>query len=285
MRFLDECLGWIRALIGYLFLGVTLLGINALQILSLLILPFSHAAFREINRFFAATWWGWCVVGTERFLGVEPVFSGDEVPPGENAIVFANHQQMPDILVLMMVVYRKNRLGDLKWFVKDPIKYVPGIGWGMFFLDCIFVKRDWMADRARIETTFRKFKTLKIPLWLVTFVEGTRVTPAKLQKSQDHAREKGLKVLQHVMIPRTRGFCAALEGLEGHADAVYDVTIGYVGGVPTLTEVFRGKLKKVRLDVRRFAIKDLPSDAAGRAAWLQKRFEIKDTLLDSWKSL
>lgn len=45
-------------------------------------------------------------------------------------------------------------LGDMKWMVKDIIKYVPGVGWGMLFLDCIFVKRDWTTDKESIRKTF-----------------------------------------------------------------------------------------------------------------------------------
>ena len=86
-----------------------------------------------------------------RVHGIHAVVTGDAVPPRENAIVVANHQQMPDITFLMMWAREKDRLGDLKWVVKDVIKYVPGVGWGMAFIDCVFVKRDWTADRASIE--------------------------------------------------------------------------------------------------------------------------------------
>ncbi|MBY0369202.1 lysophospholipid acyltransferase family protein [bacterium] len=280
----ENVVGWFKAFVGAAFLGLSLIFINGLQMLSLVLLPFSRKAFRQINRFFAHHWWGWCVIGTEKFFGVKPIITGDTLPDNENAIVFANHQQMADILVLMMIIYRKRRLGDLKWFVKDPIKYIPGVGWGMQFLDCLFVKRDWMADRAKIEATFHKFKSQNIPLWLVTFVEGTRITDKKLSLAQLHAAEKGLPVPKYTLVPRTRGFSAAVEGLEGHVDAVYDVTIGYVGGIPKLSQVFRGLVKSVRLDVRRFPISELPQSAEGRAEWLRGRFERKDALLGEWFS-
>ena len=61
---------------------------------------------------------------------------------------------MADITFLMDFAYRKGRLGDMKWMVKDIIKYVPGVGWGMLFLDCIFVKRDWTTDKESIRKTF-----------------------------------------------------------------------------------------------------------------------------------
>lgn len=277
--FLESVVGWVRCAAAAVFYFSTILVINIAQTLSLLILPFSRTAFRRFNRLCADAWWGWCVTGAERIYGVEPVFSGDEVPSGENVLIFANHQQMPDILVVMMLAARKKRLGDLKWFVKDPLKYVPGIGWGMQFLDCIFVKRDWLADKKKIYATFEKFQKHQIPIWLITFVEGTRITPAKLEKSQTYCKRKGMPHLDHVMYPRTRGFTAALEGLEGHIDAVYDITIGYEGGVPRLHHVFRGLVKKVFIDVRRFPVANLPKDEAARAQWLQDRFARKDALL------
>ena len=78
------------------------------------------------------------------------VISGDELPQTENAVVIANHQSMTDVQALFLLARKAGRLGDLKWFVKNSLKYVPGIGWGMVFLDCLFVKRDWTADRRRI---------------------------------------------------------------------------------------------------------------------------------------
>jgi 1-acyl-sn-glycerol-3-phosphate acyltransferase len=272
--------GWTACWLAAVFYFSSVLVCNALQMLSLVVIPFSRKAFRSINRTIADTWWGWCVIGAERIFGVQPVFSGDDVPSGENALIFANHQQMPDILVIMMLAYRKKRLGDMKWFVKDPIKYVPGIGWGMQFLDCIFVKRDWLADKAKILSTFKLFFSAKIPIWLITFVEGTRITPAKLEKSQTYCKRKGMAHLKNVMYPRTRGFTAALEGLEGHIDAVYDVTIGYDGGVPTMAQIYRGLVKKVYIDVRRFPVSALPQTEASRAAWLQERFVRKDEALE-----
>ncbi len=271
--------GWISAAAAVVFYGGTILVINAIQMLSLVVRPFSLSAFRAINRFVADLWWGWCVVGAEKVFGVEPVFTGDEIPMHENAIVFANHQQMPDILVVMMLARRKDRLGDMKWFVKEPLKYVPGVGWGMQFLDCLFVKRDWLADKRKILTTFEKFLKYRIPIWLITFVEGTRITPAKQEKSQNYARRRNLPRLQHVMSPKTRGFTAAVEGLGSHIQAVYDITIGYEGGIPRIHHIVRGLVNRVHIDVRRFPVDALPNGEPELAAWLHQRFVRKDEIL------
>ena len=193
-----------RGTFFFLVLFIFLLGINVAQTASLLILPFSRRAFRSFNRLCALVWWSSCVLTAQRMNGARLKVTGDEIPNLENAIVFANHQDMTDIFVIMMFAITKGRLGDLKWLVKDILKYIPGVGWGMLFLDCIFVKRNWEADKGKIESQFGKFRRDQIPVWLISFVEGTRITEPKLVRSQTYAREKGLPVLKNVLLPEPK---------------------------------------------------------------------------------
>jgi hypothetical protein len=118
----------------------------------------------------------------------------------------------------------------------------------------------------------------------MTFAEGTRVRPEKIARSREYAEKQGMKPLEHVLIPRTKGFVASVQSLRGHVDAVYDLTIGYVGGVPTLRQWIKGYVRKVHLDVRRYGIDALPEDGEALSDWLIKRFEEKDRLLDSFYS-
>lgn len=259
---------------------VTLILFNLLQVASLVILPFSKAAFRRFNRWCANTWWGWCVIGAERINGTEIVITGEDVPARENALVIANHQQMPDIPVIMKLAKTKDRLGDLKFFVKKQLKWVPGMGWGMQFLDCLFIDRDWASDREHIGRTFARLVDNRVPVWLVSFVEGTRATEGKLASSREFARSRGLSEMQHVQVPRTKGFAASVEGLRHHAAAVYDLTIGYEHGVPNLWQFIRGLVGRIHLHVRRFPLGDLPWDEEGLREWLLARFMEKDRLLD-----
>ncbi|MBI5480094.1 MAG: acyltransferase [Deltaproteobacteria bacterium] len=258
----------------------TLLGLNLLQTLSLLVKPFSGRVFRAFNRWAANSWWGLCVIGARSMHGVRVELSGDDVPMRENAIVVANHQQMPDITFMMDWARQKDRLGDMKWMVKDIIKWVPGIGWGMAFLDCVFVKRDWAADRASIERTFSRLIRNDVPMWLLSFPEGTRVSPAKLAGSREYAATEGLAPPEHVLVPRTKGFVASVVGLRRHARAVYDVTIAYERGVPTLWQYVKGFARVAHLHVRRFPTADLPEGDEELARWLLARFQEKDRLLD-----
>jgi len=279
-RKLSHLRGLVLGTLAAIFLFSTLLALNVLQTASLAIKPISQSAFRRVNRRAANLWWGWCALLAEKLHGSRVVLSGDDVPVRENAIVVSNHQQMTDIVVLFVLARKKERLGDLKWFVKDIIKYVPGVGWGMQFLDCLFIKRDWTADRDAIQSVFEKILAHSIPFWIISFVEGTRMKPAKLTLSQQFAKERGMAPTQHVMIPRTKGFVATVQSLRGQLDAVYDITIGYVNGVPTLWQWIKGHVRHVNLHVRRFAIDEMPEESDALTEWLMKRFTEKDGLLD-----
>ncbi len=277
-------LALLKTLPTLVFLGTTLLLVNLFQVWSLLLRPISQRHFRAFNRYLADTWWGWCVVAARRVHGMDVRITGDEIPARENAIVVANHQQMPDIMCLMFLARTKHRLGDLKWFVKSQLKWVPGVGWGMQFLDCIFVKRSWSRDKESISRTFSRFADYDIPIWLVSFVEGTRFTNPKLQAARDFARERELFLPSHVLLPRTKGFTASVLGLREHLDAVYDITIAYPGQPPTLWQYAQGLVPIAHVHIRRYAMADLPVSREDLAAWLLDLFQGKDELLEYFHS-
>lgn len=266
------------------FWFAVLIVFNLIQTISLVIKPFWPRGFRRFNRWAADFWWGGCVAYARRFVGQEIVVTGEPLPSDENVLVVANHQQMPDITTIMALARDRGRLGDLKFFVKHALKWVPGVGWGMQFLNCPFLKRDWAADRDRINATFATLVHEQIPMWLVSFVEGTRATEAKIRASAEWAIEHGLEPTRHVLIPRTKGFAASVEGLGEHLNAVYDFTIGYVGGVPTLWQHITGRVKQIHVHVRRFPAEELPKIEAELKQWLRDRFYEKDALLEAYYS-
>ena len=263
-----------------LFLAfVPLLVLNLAQFPSLILLPFWPKGFRAYNRFMAFCVWGYWAWGMKHIVGMELVMSGDEVPRSEDAIVFANHQSMSDILVLICLALEKGRVGDLKWMVKDIIKYVPGIGWGMIFLDCLFLKRNWSDDEANIRAAFARFIKARIPLWMVSFPEGTRLTPSKLEASQAYAEHSALPLTEHVLLPRPRGFVATVHGLRDLVQAVYSVTIRYEGKAPKLTHMIRGDVNRVFVDLKRVPITAMPNNDKQLGAWLLSDFYRKDHLM------
>ncbi len=269
----------LRVSIPVAFWFAALIVVNLTQTASLVIKPFSSRTFRRVNSWCAGSWWGGCVIFSERVNGQEIIVSGEDLPIDENVLVLSNHQQMPDITTIMALARGRGRIGDLKFFVKHAIKWVPGVGWGMQFLNCPFLKRDWSADRGKIDATFATLVNERIPMWLVSFVEGTRATEAKIQASTEWAVENGLEPTRHVLIPRSKGFVASVEGLGDHLNAVYDFTIGYVEGVPSLWQHITGQVKQIHVHIRRFPANELPKIEDDLKQWLMDRFYEKDELL------
>jgi 1-acyl-sn-glycerol-3-phosphate acyltransferase len=260
-----------------------LLSLNGLQMVSMVVVLFSPTAFREINRRLSALFYRSLCLLLEKVLGVEFILTGDKLPWKENAFLIANHQSMCDIPALLPVAVLAGRAGDLKWFVKYPLKWVPGVGWGLQFLDCLFMKRNWNADRENVLATFERLRRNGSPFWVISFLEGTRATPLKLARSREFERKAGLPELRYVMSPRTKGFTATLEGLNELNQAVYDATIAYEGfphgRIPGLGSLFFGPMQKVHVHMRRFPIAGIPAGTEERARWIQERFREKDELM------
>ncbi len=149
----------------------------------------------------------------------------------------------------------------------------------MVFLDCLFVRRNWSDDRASIEATFDRIISDKVPLWLISFVEGTRIRPHKVEAARAFAEKRGMPPPEHVLIPRTKGFAATVTGLRSHVDAIYDLTLGYVDGVPTLWQYIKGFVPVAHIHVRRIAIADIPVAEDELGDWLLNRFQEKDALM------
>ncbi len=271
---------WASLGTGVASFGYLIFVLNPIQMLSVATLPFSRRTFRSINRWCARSIWGLWVVQAEVQNAMDIRFCGDLPRPRENAMVVPNHQSMADVMVMLCLAWRCGHLGDLKFFVKNAVKYFPGFGWGMLFLDCIFVKRNWADDEAEIHRLFDKFKREDIPLFLVSFLEGTRRTPAKWQQARSFAEERGLHVPEHTLVPRAKGFTATILGLREHLDAVYDVTVGYhEDPAPTLVSCFANEVPRVDVHVRRFPIDSLPTGDEELASWARERFREKDELL------
>ena len=275
---------WFRLAVGALSFAYLIFVLNPIQMASLLVYPLSPALARRVNRWCARSIWGLWVLMAQGYLGIEVVLRGEPLPRRENALVIPNHQTMADVLLLLCLAWQCGRLGDMKWFVKDIVKYVPGPGWGMWLLDCIFLKRDWMQDKQGILRLFEKYKRHQIPIFLVSFLEGTRRTPGKLAAAQAFARERGLVVPTHTLVPRTKGFVATMLGLGDHLDAVYDVTLGYPKYTPTLVNCFAGEVRRVEIHVRRYPVAELPTDDEALTEWVFARFREKDARMAAFEA-
>lgn len=276
--------GIARAIPGLIALVVGLVLFNLAGLLSLAVLPLSRRGFRALNRFTADLWWGAFAMAVRALHRARIHVTGDRLPRRENALLVANHQQMTDVCFLILLARRCGAAGDTKWFVKDAVKYVPLLGWGMLFLDNLFVRRSWARDRASIERTFRRINQGRVPIWLMLFAEGTRITPDKHELSIRRAAHKGRRQNRHVLLPHTKGFTASIQGLRGHLDAVYDVTIAYPDGAPNLWQFICGLAPTAHLHVRRHPTAGLPEAEPDLARWLLDRWDEKDDLLQRFEA-
>ncbi len=267
--------------LGAISLGYLVFVLNSIQALSILVYPFRPSLARRMNRWCARSIWGWWVIQAESTNQTHIRFSGDPIPARENAFVVANHQSVVDVLVLICLAWRLRRLGDVKWFVKDIVRYIPGFGFGMQMLDCVFVKRDWTKDVDHIQRLFEKYRANDIPMFLVSFLEGTRKTAAKYEAAVEFAKSRNMYVPAHTMVPRTKGFSATVAGLRDHLDAVYDVTIGYEGDpAPSLIDAFSGNIDRIHVHVARHPIDSIPKSDEALNQWVFDSYVRKDSLLE-----
>lgn len=112
------------------------------------------------------------------------------------------------------------------------------------------VKRNWVSDQKLAKEAFSNIKKRKAPVWLIscrtkdsvlelfqalircftTDLEGTRFTERKRLQSQAFGRQRDLPMLEHVLLPRTKGFVAAVTELRNsHVEYLYDFTLVYGG--------------------------------------------------------
>ncbi|KAI8380308.1 acyltransferase-domain-containing protein [Blakeslea trispora] len=283
--------------INAVFYGVSLFGLagtmNAIQVTSFILRPFSERLLVKINSTLVGTVWKVMQYVFERRKKAHVTFSGHPIPHQENALVLCNHQSWSDIYLIHSVANRRGMLKNCKYFVKDSIKYLPFFGWGMWLASFIFVKRAWTQDQRKIQSTFSTIKRLQTPAWIINYVEGSRITLKKLYDSQNFARERNYRVLDHLLLPRTKGFVCCVNEFRGsHIKYVYDFTIAYrhrkhpkrFVQAPTMVRIHLHSLwpdYEFHVHCRRFAIEDLPTDEEELSDWLRERWAEKDVILDT----
>eukprot|EP00897_Mesotaenium_endlicherianum_P001359 jgi/Mesen1/1250/ME000129S00352 len=249
--------------------------------------PFEHV-IRGVNRHLGRKLAGgafnlWLSMPTfnfEKIIGAKVSFAGDEIPSKERVVIICNHRTELDWMYIWNLAIRKGRLGYVKYALKSSVRNYPLFGWAFHVLEFLFLDRKWEKDEANIRNLLSTFLDRRDPLWFVIFPEGTDYSEKKRQKSVAFARDNGLPELQNVLLPRHRGFAATLDVLSPSIDAVYDLTIGYKKASPEFLSALLGtEPSEVHIHVKRYAMADMPSDAAEISAWLYDKWQKKDELL------
>jgi len=206
---------------------------------------------------------------------------------GRKAIFLYNHSIEVDWLFSWMLCDHFGILGNGRAVVKNMLKYIPTIGWAWAFSDFIFLKRNWKDDKNIINRGIKELESYPSSLWLLLYPEGTRNTPEKLKSSQKFAEERNLPILQHHLVPRSKGFVQMMKQLDSSKiPYVYDATLGIhptEGGEATLTNILMGKRTVGDIYLRRYKTCDIPKDEEGATNFLMDVYKEKDELLGRYK--
>ncbi|KAL6505370.1 1-acyl-sn-glycerol-3-phosphate acyltransferase 2 [Orobanche gracilis] len=272
--------------IGLLFL-VSGLIVNLLQaILFVFIRPFSRNAYRRINKEITELIWleliwlfdWWANIKVELFADQETF----EMLGKERALLICNHRSDIDWLVGWVLAQRAGCLGSSLALIKKASIYLPVIGWSMWFSGFIFLERNWAKDEDTMKSGFEGLSDFPMPFWLALFVEGTRFTQEKLVAAQEYAASAGLPVPRNILIPRTKGFVAAVTHLRSFVPVIYNMTVAVPKNEPrpTLLRLFRGRSSTVHVHIERHLMQELPETNSGIAQWCKDVFVAKDAFLE-----
>lgn len=280
-------------LIVILFINFFISGllVNFFQlILWVTVKPASPTLYRKINYYclyslwiqlvFISDWWS---SSTCSILTDDKTW---EMMGKEHAIVLMNHSEEVDWLMGWVVCEQSRLLASSKVFMKKAMKWVPVVGWTWQFAEIIFLQRNWEQDRLPMEQQLTNLADYPDPVWLLMFAEGTRFTPSKHEASVAFAKKSGLPPLQHLLVPRTKGFLLTLQQLRGKIPAIYCATLAFnmkEGAKPTLKSMLLGRRVIGEMLLERIPIDEVPEDPAKAALWLHENYHHKDQMIDVYK--
>ncbi|XP_030375069.1 1-acyl-sn-glycerol-3-phosphate acyltransferase gamma-like [Scaptodrosophila lebanonensis] len=203
----------------------------------------------------------------------------------EHVLLIMNHSYEIDWLAGWMLADKLGVLGNCKAYAKKVISYVPVIGWAWKLAEFVFLERNFDKDKEIIANQLKVVYSYPDPIWLLLNAEGTRFTATKHEASVKFAQERGMTVLKHHLIPRTKGFTASLPSLRGICPVVYDINLAFKRDAkvpPTMLSLLNGQPVEPYMFVRRIPLDDVPDGEQAAAAWLQNLFVEKDRIIDSF---
>ena len=169
-------------------------------------------------------------------------------------LLVCNHQSWVDIPALMQTFNRKAPF--FRFFVKRQLFWVPFLGLAFWALDYPFMRRHSREYLQRhperrgqdLEITRRACERFRdIPVTVVIYPEGTRLTPAKQAQQASPYR--------YLLRPKTGGVAFVLAALGEQLDALLDVTVVYPGRrIPGFWQLISGRLPRVIVDIQTHAL-------------------------------
>lgn len=212
----------------------------------------------------------------------------DDIHLDGKYLLFSNHQSWVDTSIVQYI--SENHLPLTRFFTKFELIYIPVVGQAFYFLDFPMMRRHSKEAIAKnpqlkgkdIIEAKRACSLLKDkPFTLLNYLEGTRFTQTKHDKQQSP--------YTHLLKPRAGGLALAINALGSDVDGILDMTIVYPDGVPTYSDLWKGNIKRLGVDIRYI---DMPetlftaiqnggyeNDEAVKAQmfdWLEKAWQQKD---------
>lgn len=296
-----------------LILGATATAAAVAFMVRVLVVPLDRALGRA--------WLERCVVGG----WVEAVLGGFCFPAGcalrlsgqlprrdhAAAILLANHQLDTDWLYLWEVLRVVGTHGILKIVLLKEMRNMPVAGWLMDLVGFVFVSggnkgRSGDAEAIRIATR----RLAERPCVLLVFPEGTTVNVESKARSEAFANKVGRPSQSLLVVPRSAGLAAAIQGfVEGGVPledvVIYDATLAYAGysgevpawklgfervrdvELPNVARLLRGQPGRfVRVHCDAFRASDLVRDVDDverrLVKWLDERWTAKNAMLQSF---
>ncbi|RHN76141.1 putative 1-acylglycerol-3-phosphate O-acyltransferase [Medicago truncatula] len=276
--------------VGIIFILSGLI-INVIQaIFFVFVRPISRYCYRRINNVLTESLWLELIWLIDWWAGVKVELYADsetfQLMGKENALLICNHRSDIDWLIGWVLAQRTGCLGSTIAIMKKEFKYLPVIGWSMWFAEYLFLERNWAKDESSLKSGFKLLEHKPVPFWVALFVEGTRFTHTKLLAAQEFAISRGIPVPKNVLIPRTKGFVTAVKETRKYIPAIYDCTFTVPRGEtsPTLLRIFKGIPSKVKVQIKRHEIEELPETEDGIAQWCKDAFVAKDALLEKYST-
>ncbi|MES1926343.1 acetyltransferase [Salinisphaera sp. T31B1] len=206
-----------------------------------------------------ARWWARGVNGVILAASQTHVIYDQQVPdnPDGRYVLISNHQCWADVMLLCHVV--EPQLPFPRYFIKEPLRWLPVVGLACWALDFPFMKRHSRAEiekdpslRTRdMDTVRRSCEVFRDwPVSIVNYAEGTRSTAAKRAAANSPYRA--------LLPPKAGGTAFTINAMHDVLDGVLDMTVAYVNTPePTFWDLLCGRIERVMIRVRRL---DIPGD-------------------------
>jgi len=201
-------------------------------------------------------------------------------------LLISNHQGFLDILVLQRVLDR--RAPQLRYFMKKQLFWTPLIGQACWVMGYPFMQRFSKSylkkhpeQRNRdLDTTRKACERFRgVPITLINYVEGTRVTPKK-----QHNQHSPFKYL---LKPKAGGIAFILSAMQGQIDTILNTTITYPTRKHITWNFFKGKIPSINVHIETIKIPqdlygDYQNDRQFRLhfqTWLNQLWQEKDEFI------